>query len=742
MKSHFTSFSNVFTLLTVPLVFACSGGGDKNGSTGNITPPQAQESFLTVFETPEGRQYSSDEDRYPTDVLLPNAQEWEIEAIGDIELFSELPTNFGSTAGYPSLSFHGRFLMEEAPDYENPQDADGDNVYEVDLIAYVPNTQPRQIIATTKLQFIVTDEIDVRWQSEGLSFLTLPLRRVDYIEESEGMLLSRDRHAVSELTPPQLLADLDGGGAAELLLTLQKNGLSPIADYNFELGLRPIATIVRGESIETADGALSDLAKSNKGNTVTILTPASGLSDLQSIATLPDLDADGLPELFISAEYTVVNPNDESVRQDTFGFYIVSGKYLADTFSAKTPHIILDQNTNLIPGSLAYVQVDDSWEPVLYNAATNGGEPRLDIISDVNNSGIPEVAFSVVTNHYAFTSVLNGEILASKLIAGGGHMLSELAASGFTIDFEADRDGGRYLWVDNDERPKTVGDLDGDGLVEIGLGVMFDHDDNFLTQDVSSLFLISGAAYSSLDGSIAPIEQLVNSGLARILALEPYRRNFGQSFVGLNDIDGDGFDDIYVSNDANTSNFVDEDWVYGETFPSHVLYGSSDIFSTPPALSISDFVARGDIVEIAGTMVPSEDGICGLVPQAVSSTKGDLDGDGNHELILSQGVICGTVNTQVVIIGSKRLAERVSLNIQNPNDYLKAFGLGSEFDYLIGLGPMREGQNPIGLSVGYPSLQSFRPNVMLVDLSRAEDATDSSQRLPRYPEREVIVPRD
>tara|TARA_R110002167_G_scaffold88523_1_gene238748 strand:+ start:475 stop:2694 length:2220 start_codon:yes stop_codon:yes gene_type:complete len=738
MKSHFSYFSRVFTLLAIPLVFACGGSG--GNSAGNTPPFMAQENFTTVFDTPEGRQYSSDEKLYPTDVLLPNAQEWVVEATGDIELFSELPIEFGRRTINSSLSFYGRFLMEETPDYENPQDDNGDNIYKVTLNAYVPNTQPREIIATTKLEFNVSNELDIRWRSEGLSFLALPLRRVDYIEQSKEMLLTSKRHSLPKLTPPQLIADLDGGGAAELLLTLQEHRPIPKVDYDVKRNLRPIATIVRGESIETADGALSDLAKNQKGDSVIILAPPSGLSDLQSIATLPDLDADGFPELFISAEYPVVDPNDQSVRKDTFGFYILSGKYVADAFSAKTPYIILDQNTNLAPGRLAYIQVDDSWEPVLYRAATNGGEPRLDIIGDVNNKGIPELAFSVVTNFYAFTSILNGETLANKLALGGKYMMSALAADGFTIDFNADREGGSYIRLDNDERPQAVGDLDGDGLIDMALGVTFDHDDDFLTDKISTLFLISGTAYSSLDGSIVSIEDLVRSGLARILAIESYKRSFAQSFVGLDDIDGDGFDDIYVSN-VNTNYLTDSDLVYSGTFPSHVLYGSRVVFSNPSTFSISDFVARGDIVEITGTMVPSGGDLCGLVPRVVSSTKSDLDGDGNPELILTQGITCGSVNTQVVIIGSKRLAQRQSLNIQNPDDYIKAFGLGADFDYLIGLGPMRVGQSPVAISFGFFSFDLTSPSALLVELSRAEEATDSSQRLPRYPLRQVITPR-
>jgi hypothetical protein len=37
--------------------------------------------------------------------------------------------------------------------------------------------------------------------------------------------------------------------------------------------------------------------------------------------------------------------------------------------------------------------------------------------------------------------------------------------------------------------------------------------------------------------------------------------------------------------------------------------------------------------------------------------------------------------------------------IEATGDYLSAFELGSEFDYLVGLGPIRVGQNPTGFSI-------------------------------------------
>lgn len=716
----------IFAIFSSLMFIACGGGG--SGSDTPKTPVN-----LTVFQAPEGRQYSNLARKFATDVKLPNAQEWEVEVTGDIELFSEFPTYSGS-------EFFGSFLMEIAPDFEYPKDANRDNVYEVELTAYVPNSQPREIVAKAKINFEISNENNSTWQDNGLHFFANPTQRFDYLNWNNELLQTRDRHKISELTPTLLVDDIDGGGAADLMLSILGGGFN----QDFPLGvseLRPIAQIIRGEWIETSDGALSDLAIPPPGETVTFLAPPSGLSELQSISAISDLDGDNLDELLITAQFEVLKTTGEGT-DDVFGFYIVSGQQVREAFTTNTQHIFLGPEIDLEPGKIAFVQIDDRWGPIEYYAATNGGEPRIDIISDVNNGGTAEIAFTVVTNHYAFTSILKGELLKSAFSEGGKHTLSTLATEGLTINFsESDNPllninygSGRK------ERPTPVGDINGDGLVDFALGIESDHDNDFRTDLISSLFLVSGTSYQTLDGSIPTLAELISTGKARVLARLPFHRKFGKTFTGLEDVDGDGYDDIYVSSDASTRSFVNGEWA-SETFPSYILYGSSEIFSSGQAFSISDFESRGDLIEVKGTMLAEAEDPCGQIPRKVALTKDDLDGDKRNDVIFSRTTECGQVDTQVFILGSKRLAERRSIDIENPSDRLTKFGLGGEFEYMLGLKPLRSGQAPLGLSIGRPSGQSRRPSVLLIDLLRVDAAAGASQRLPEYPERLNLIPK-
>lgn len=151
------------------LLFIACGGGDDDGSEEAGGDENVKPSTLTVFLAPEGRQYTHLPRSFSTDVTLTDAREWDVEVTGDIELFSEVPSYSGS-------SFSGRFLMEIAPDFEDPQDANRDNIYEIDLTAYVPNSQPRQIIANAKVHFIISNENNSAWQDNGLRFIANPIQ--------------------------------------------------------------------------------------------------------------------------------------------------------------------------------------------------------------------------------------------------------------------------------------------------------------------------------------------------------------------------------------------------------------------------------------------------------------------------------------------------------------------------------------------------------------------------------------
>lgn len=197
------------TALALASLAACSGGGG-GGSTGlgNLAPVFSSSASVSIAENSTGVVYTanaSDTDGDTVTISLSGGPD------------AGLVTLDASTGG---LSFNA------ALDFENPSDANGDNVYELTLQA----RDSRGGVATLNLQITVTDETDtiaVRRVGTGFS---QPLGLVALPDGSGRVLVLEKGGRVRVLTPDTgAIASVDFLDVSGSISTFRESGLLGLA---------------------------------------------------------------------------------------------------------------------------------------------------------------------------------------------------------------------------------------------------------------------------------------------------------------------------------------------------------------------------------------------------------------------------------------------------------------------------------------------------------------------------------
>jgi hypothetical protein len=613
---------------------------------------------------------------YATDVLRTGVENWEHRYTGDIGLFLALPTFNGQR-------FVGSFVVKNAPDFELPRDRDRDNVYEVNLEALSTDTGVEEVVATSRLRFNITNEISGTWEENGYRFLALPETREDYDADLNASLVSSDRQDSSQSDPVTLLGDLDGGGTRDLLLTVAQPRSLPFDNLGQFV---PVAIVLSGEWVTAADGSVSDLSIMPEGESLTIFGRQAPSWAHPHTATVPDLDGDGAEDIIIF----IAEPD---LRADggwgTFsGFFILSSTEIRRSLLSGARAIFLDSNIEGSPMVAAYVRFDpNSMEAFEFE---NRSVPIK--LKSIENASVEN--FDIILSQESYAVIFDSQMLSDYLSAGGNYLFSELLSQAVTIRNLRDQSGA--LTAEWFERPYPVGDLNADGFVDFAfLGSSYVPQNPFADLPLS-VFILSGRHLALIETNEVSLAELLTNGSAHGLQIGPRRRNFGRVILGLGDADSDGFADIFIGSSGDTS-LIQNGVSVQESFPSHVVYGSASFFDGELETAVDDLMTRGQAIEINGVMLPGEAGDhCGETLHGVSTTAGDLDGDENSELIIVRRSECGLIKREVRVIGSARLAERSSLDIENKADTVASVRLGEDFDMLFEIGAFKQNEGPIG----------------------------------------------
>lgn len=203
---HFSTISSLFALAVLA---GCGGGsGNNGGGLANIVPVFSSSASISVAENSVGVVYTANASDSDGDTVT-------ISLAGGPDAGS---VTFDASSG--GLSFSAVI------DFENPSDANADNVYEVTLEA----RDGRGGVATLNLQISVTDEIDpIAVRRVGAGF-TQPLGLIALPDGSGRVLVLEKTGRIRVLTPDTGVIDsVDFLDVSASISTAREGGLLGLA---------------------------------------------------------------------------------------------------------------------------------------------------------------------------------------------------------------------------------------------------------------------------------------------------------------------------------------------------------------------------------------------------------------------------------------------------------------------------------------------------------------------------------
>ena len=460
----------------------------------------------------------------------------------------------------------GEVSFNEAPEAENPDDANGDNVYDIVVTATDGTTDTNQAVAIT-----VTDAYDPFELSTLDGVNGFILNGIDADDES-GISVSS-------------AGDVNGDGYDDLIIgafRADPNG----ASYAGE------TYVVYGGASAPGTGGMLDLSALDGSNGFIL----NGIDAFDfsgfSVSSAGDVNGDGYDDLIIGA--FVADPNGGNSGET----YVVYGGASAPGTGGMLDLSALDGTNGFVLNGI------DGYDYSGFSVSSAG---------DVNGDGYDDLIIG------AFNADPNGDNSGETYVVYGGASapgtagvlaLSALdGTNGFVLNgIDADDNSGSSV--------SSAGDVNGDGYDDLVIGarVADPNGDN------------SGETYVVYGGASAP-------GTAGVLALSALDGTNGFVLNGVDafdfsgwsvssagDVNGDGYDDLIIGGiwaDPNGQRRAGE---------SYVVYGGASAPGTGGMLDLSaldgtnSFVLNGiDSYDYSGYSV---------------SSAGDVNGDGYDDLII------------------------------------------------------------------------------------------------------------
>ncbi len=445
----------------------------------------------------------------------------------------------------------GELSFNNAPNFESPADADGDNTYEVEVSAIDGSGS----VDTQALNISVNDTNEVTFSELNLSD----------IDSSNGFIIERE---ITSFPTPSAnnrvsdAGDINGDGIDDVIIGAPNINTSYVVfgkETGFDVNL----------NLDTLDGSNGFKLNSTAAN--------QGLGN--AVSGAGDINGDGIDDLIIS------DPFRDSSAYNSGSSYVVFGS---------TSGFAADFDLSTLNGNNGF-KIDGE-----------GGRDYLGIsvddVGDVNGDGIDDLIVG------ANGADNNGNYSGSSYIIFG-------KTTGFAANFDLSTlDGSNGFRIDGKAYDSDLGvsvsdagDVNGDGIDDLIVGASGDGSNNTLPGSSYVVFGKTTGFAANFD-----LSTLDGSNGFKIDGKEQFD-DLGRRVSSAGDINGDGFDDLIVVG-------VDPD-----TDTNYVIFGKGSGFDPSFDLSSLDGSNGFSIKEETINNVPS--------PLSISSL-GDFNGDGFDDIIL------------------------------------------------------------------------------------------------------------
>ena len=527
-----------------------------------------------------------------------------------------------------------------APDFENPGDAGGDNVYDITVTASDGTHSTDQTVAIT-----VTDEYDL-----------VPLSTLD---GTNGFILNGIDAGDNSGYSVSSAGDVNGDGYDDLIIGAHG------ADPNGNI-LAGETYVVYGGASAPGTGGVLDLSDLDGTNGFILSGIDGGDQSGRSVSSAGDVNGDGYDDLIIGARRAGPNGNREAGESyvvyggasapgtggvldlsdlDGTNGFILNGIDLFD-YSGRSVSSAGDVNgdgyDDLIIGAYGAGLSGETY--VVYGGAAAPGTDGMLELSDLDGTdgfilnGIDAFSFNYSDFSVSSAGDVNGDGY-DDLIIGARHASpngSFLAGETYVVygGASAPDTGGRFNLStldgtdgfilngidagDNSGRSvSSAGDVNGDGYDDLIIGAIYADPNG--DSNAGETYLVYGGASAPGTGGVLDLSDLDGTNGFILNGIDA--RDFsGFSVSSAGDINGDGYDDLIIgAYEADPGGDGDA----GETY---IVYGGANAPGTGGVLDLSDLDGTNGFI-LSGIDTDDQSG------RSVSSA-GDVNGDGYDDLII------------------------------------------------------------------------------------------------------------